>query len=450
MKLPEFPQPLVESAERRLRVLAISDFDPKGSGYGTITEGLCSALARRGGHVVVLGIDDKGAEHPFPFTVVPSSPRMVSTQAGLAIREMRPDAVVVALDLTWQTKAIELSLVEPSPGEPPPVYVGVFAVEGGPLLTPSPWASTIQRMGAPFAISQFGAEQCHAAGLGEVQHLRVGIDPFWRPLSFEQRQLARENIGLDDRFVITMVADNQERKNLPAAFESLAKLRGMGVNAFMILLAKQRPMPVSWDLWALARTFGVQKSVFILDHAEREKMRELYSIADAFMVTSKAEGLCLPVLEAMACGTPTVATRTCSLPYMLEGRGLLADVAHEFIDPFGNTVRQYVSTGSVASQLKCLAGDSELRESLREAGLRYVQTLTWDTAAEQVEEAIRQAKEKTRNVKAQQAQVTDPSLPDISPDSIAGGPSQWGGGGDRDPDVQSGGHAEPAPDLAKG
>ena len=94
----------------------------------------------------------------------------------------------------------------------------------------------------------------------------------------------------------------------------------------------------------------------------------LYAEADFFVYPSLYEGFGLPVLEAMACGTPVITSNVSSLPEVAGGAALLVDPA---------------STTELSDAMLRLAGDAELRAQLRIKGLRRAAVFSWERTAEE-------------------------------------------------------------------
>jgi glycosyltransferase involved in cell wall biosynthesis len=103
-------------------------------------------------------------------------------------------------------------------------------------------------------------------------------------------------------------------------------------------------------------------------YAPTEDLVALYNLAEAMAFPSLYEGFGLPVVEAMACGTPVVSSPN----------GSLAEVvgdAAELVDP--------IQVESIATGLRRVLDDPQRRAELRAAGLARAAHFRWDRAAEQ-------------------------------------------------------------------
>ncbi|HIQ02105.1 MAG TPA: glycosyltransferase family 1 protein, partial [Anaerolineales bacterium] len=92
----------------------------------------------------------------------------------------------------------------------------------------------------------------------------------------------------------------------------------------------------------------------------------LYTGATTFVFPSLYEGFGLPVLEAMACGTPVACSNTSSLPEVV------GDAALTF-DP--------TDTAGIADAVARLLEDADLQADLRERGLRRAARFSWERTA---------------------------------------------------------------------
>jgi glycosyltransferase involved in cell wall biosynthesis len=88
------------------------------------------------------------------------------------------------------------------------------------------------------------------------------------------------------------------------------------------------------------------------------------------------EGFGLPVLEAMACGTPVIASDVAALPELVDGAGVLVDPA----DP-----------DHLAERIASVLADDELRGRLRAGGIERASSYTWDETARRTAAVLREA-----------------------------------------------------------
>jgi glycosyltransferase involved in cell wall biosynthesis len=411
-------------------ILFISDFDLKGSGYMNIAVSLCNELATRHGFdVTALGIGYDMSEHNWPFSILPVEqsgmmgkiPAMLHNFKAMAEQNVwKPvEAVIVALDIPLHELLLQMDLQTPRGPIP---YVGILPIESGPLC--ASWASTLAIMTDRMIISEFGTKMVTDTGLDAV-YLPVGIDPAsWRPPGKEERKSIRESLGFtDDDFVVLTVADNQERKNLSAAMEIMSKTRKK-INAKWMLVTRLQS-PVGWKLNDLAANFDMTDHFVGFDRGlPFDRLWILYAAADAFLLTSKAEGLCLPVLEAMATETPVLALDTTAIPEHIyeepdwdrvdsglwgkgnprKPRGFPIPVEYSIIDPWGNSVRSFPNSTEAAKRLVALSkmNPKDLKK-ITDRGREYAENRSWATAGNAVADVL-------RNVIAPKPVGDDPSV----------------------------------------
>lgn len=123
---------------------------------------------------------------------------------------------------------------------------------------------------------------------------------------------------------------------------------------------------------SIASAEGVETAGYV----SRERLRELYRNALAFVYPSRYEGFGIPPLEAMACGAPVVATRTGAIEEFSAGGALL--VAPGDREELHRALRRIV-------------GDAALRRDLRARGPAIAARWSWDRAAAVMSELIVEA-----------------------------------------------------------
>jgi glycosyltransferase involved in cell wall biosynthesis len=162
---------------------------------------------------------------------------------------------------------------------------------------------------------------------------------------------------------LVFVGTLEPRKNLATLFSALARIPPRDRPALRIAGA---PGFGADALMALPSALGIGHDVEFLGRLPTTEVAALYRGAVALVYPSLLEGFGLPILEAMACGTPVI-TSNCSA--MAETAG---GAAH-LVDPN--------DSDSVAAAIVELAGDPDRRATLRRAGLERAAQFSWHRAA---------------------------------------------------------------------
>lgn len=331
------------------KILAITDVNMDGSGYMHMSLPLLMGLHLLGYDIKLIGLSYDGREHSYPFSIIPVSlPENAATLASKFLDGWKPDVVLVMLDIPVQIAMLKILKKDNGPK-----YIGVTPMENGPLSVT--WAAGLLAADWMFFISELGKREARKAGVTRSDHIQIGIDSdFWRVPSIAEKKELRSRMGIsDDEFVVFTNADNQERKNLWAAYKAISILKNKTPRKIKYIVLSRVNEVFGWNLPELALSMGIKD---IHEQYERgmpdRNLWGLYAISDAFLLTSKAEGLGLPILEAMACGVPVVGTDTGAIHELLEdGRGWLANVEYHFGDVWGNSKRDMVSVEHAAECL---------------------------------------------------------------------------------------------------
>lgn len=415
-------------------ILFISDFDLRGSGYMNIAIAVCNEMAIHGHTVKALGIGYEGKEHSWPFSILPVQTRQAFNHIPAILQNIKAlseggqlppiEAMVVALDVPMQERIL---LYPQRQGIP---YIGIFPIESGPLC--QSWANVMMNMEKSLVISKFGLKMMDDAGVPGT-YLPVGLDTeSWRRPTPEERKQLREAMGYtEDQLVVLTVADNQERKNLSAGMDIIAEA-AKEIDVQWMLVTRVLS-PVGWKLDDMAIQKGIMDRFVKFERGLAfDRLWTLYAIADAFLLPSKAEGLCMPIIEAMAAGVPVVATDCTAVtehlfedPIEREGRrGFPMEVAFLHQDPWGNSMRSYVDYLSGAEQIKKvheLIQAGRIEEEIIAPARAYAESRTWDRCGVVLHDAIEEVKLRPKQVvPGVVGGVTPLTVPRVLPLQIAG------------------------------
>lgn len=367
------------------KIVFLSDFGSKGSGYLNIATPLCAGLTEHGHEVKAIGLMYAGEPHSHKFTIIPARDfRDVSAMLNNLHILWPFDVLIVAMDIPIQEMILKdskkLGLK----------HIAITPLESDPLTFS--WANALSNADKVFFISQHATDEAIKAGLTEAEHMVVGIDTVsWRMPLPEEKQKIRKTFNIpDDVFVILTVADNQERKNLSKSFEIIGKLKQTGINLRYVLVTREF-QNVGWKLRDLAMQFGISSELMIFERGMPFlDLWMLYALSDAFLLTSKAEGLGMPLLEAMATGLPVAANKTGAIPELIgdEERGWGIDWDYIHIDPWGNSNRYMANAESGVKALQSIYKNPDVAEKRADIARAFVEARDWETSVLQLEKAI--------------------------------------------------------------
>lgn len=203
-----------------------------------------------------------------------------------------------------------------------------------------------------------------------VQEERIRIVPYGPGNEFQrvtdQGKIAAAlaKYGVRAPFIIS-VCRGYAHKNLSGMLRAMAHLRQHGHRDVQLVLVGERYRS-GHEVDQLTKTLGLESAVVFTGFASHEDLSALYSAATVFAFPSLAEGFGLPLLEAMACGTPIVSSQASAMPEAVGEAGLLADA--EDPEAFSSALAQVLDHGSLQSEL-------------RQKGLARAQQFSWQRCA---------------------------------------------------------------------
>jgi len=200
----------------------------------------------------------------------------------------------------------------------------------------------------------------------KIKVIYSGIGRQFRPMNSGQR--SANNIGkkynLPDKFILYF-GTIEPRKNIIGLIRAFELLRKKQPIKLVIAGAK------GWlyqDIFKAARQSKYRREIIFTGFVEETDKPYLYNLAELFVYPSFFEGFGFPPLEAMACGVPTIVSRTSSLPEAV-GQGAL------MIDPY--------HTDELAWAMEIVLSNQDLRGRLIQEGIAQAKKFSWPKCARQ-------------------------------------------------------------------
>jgi len=220
-------------------------------------------------------------------------------------------------------------------------------------------------------VSQTSQTLLHERGRWPKDRLRViteGVDAVFRPVADEARAcslLEAYGIPVNEPFFLS-VGGPSPHKNVPRLIEAFNRLGSRAVRLVLVGDMNDSFHSDAARIGGAIEASPARDRIVLAGYVPDEDLVHLYNKARALVFPSLMEGFGLPAVEAMACGTPVLASHAGSLPEVIGQAG-------EYFDPL-----------NIDDMTACLArwlDQPELRQSLAPRALEQARLFTWDRAA---------------------------------------------------------------------
>ena len=183
----------------------------------------------------------------------------------------------------------------------------------------------------------------------------------------------KQTNNLPDRFIL-FVGTLEPRKNLRRLIEAFALIAESDAETKLVIIGA-----AGWltsDLAPLVYARGLTDRIVFTGYVSDDDLPCWYQAATIFCYPSLYEGFGLPILEAMACGTPVVTSRTSSIPEVTGETAML-------IDP--------TDVAALARALRSVLTDKARQHEMSAAGIARARAYSWEHTAEATLDVIRAA-----------------------------------------------------------
>ena len=206
----------------------------------------------------------------------------------------------------------------------------------------------------------------------KIDVVHLGVSREMRPASEARKTELREEYALPEEFIL-FVGTLEPRKNLSGLIRAFARIAA-DIPQKLVIAGGE-----GWkfsDIYSLASELGIADSLVFTGYIEDDELSALYSLADVFCYPSLYEGFGLPVLEAMACGTPVVTSNISSMPEVAGDSALLMNPE---------------SPVEIAKGILRIIGDDSYRKDLIRRGFVRAEEFTWEETARKTREVYLKA-----------------------------------------------------------
>lgn len=188
---------------------------------------------------------------------------------------------------------------------------------------------------------------------------------FFYPNTQTDIKRIKKKYNIDGSYII-YIGTIQPRKNLIRLIEAVARIDKIKLVIVGKIKGEGRSGWMYEEILQAPKKFGVEDRVIFTNFLPTEDLPPLISGAEVFVQPSLWEGFGIPVVEAMACGTPIVCSSGSSLPEVVGVSGLV-------IDPY--------SIDQIEQAIRTIISDKKLRQKYSKLSIQQAKKFSWEKMA---------------------------------------------------------------------
>lgn len=226
-------------------------------------------------------------------------------------------------------------------------------------------------------VSNFSADDIadsYGVGRTKLKVLHNGANDAYKPLKKEQIAGVRQELTGGKPYFI-FIGTLHPRKNVANLLRAFEIFRKMCTQEFRLVIVGEK-MFRTREIEQAYSKMKFRDDVIFTGRLNPEELHQTLGAAFALTFVPFYEGFGIPLLEAMKCGVPAIASRATSLPEVGKDAVLYCDPS---------------APGDIARAMLELSVDTDLQKELRKKGLQRAKDFSWDQTAENLWNAVLQA-----------------------------------------------------------
>jgi len=373
----------------KTKLLLYGDYYKKPSGFAREFRDLIPLLLKKGYDIrqIALGFnglpeDDQIKIYPGKFYKLDSY--WAREMLEYALEDFKPD-IILTLGDYYMLPKIAFAMAYPRKGK----WIHWGVQDGAPLgfgcHEPLKWVD-YNLYHSEFA--KIEVKKIFPDINGEVFFPATNPDIFYEM----DKEKLRKEFGCENNFVITTVARNQTRKNLPALLQAMPLIKKDIPEAMLLLgLTHDTTTPEGakegHEIQYLIDYYNINDCVVMPREKSKDgslsdkTIREIYNMGDIFCLMSMGEGFGMIFHESMACGVPCISTDCSAIPYTLNEYGYLVEPRASFChsDGVSQAVVHYVD---IFKKVVEVYNNKELWLDKKRYGQQFVSNFTPENRVE--------------------------------------------------------------------